>query len=75
MENEQKQAPSHEEREAQTLVDRIEQMEVTKQVASEAEGKITGQAFRKSQRSDDSAIQEITGPTFSHRTTSKGDYA
>jgi hypothetical protein len=47
MENEQKQAPSHEEREAQTLVDRIEQMEVTKQVAREAEAKITLDDFRK----------------------------
>jgi hypothetical protein len=30
MENEQKRPPSHEEREVQTLVERIEQMEVTK---------------------------------------------
>lgn len=47
MENEQKQAPSHEEREAQTLVERIEQMEVTKQAAREAETKITLDDFRK----------------------------
>jgi membrane-associated phospholipid phosphatase len=33
--------------------------------------KYTCQAFRKSQNSDDPAIQENTRPTFSHRTTSK----
>lgn len=47
MENEQKQAPSHEEREVQTLVERIEQMEVTKQAAREAEANITFDDFRK----------------------------
>ena len=33
MENEQKHPPSHEEREVQTLVERIEQMEVAKEAA------------------------------------------
>jgi hypothetical protein len=43
MENEQKHPPSHEEREVQTLVKRIEQMEA----AREAEAKITLDDFRK----------------------------
>jgi hypothetical protein len=47
MENEQKHALSHEEREVQTLVERIEQMEVTKEAAREAEAKITLDDFRK----------------------------
>jgi hypothetical protein len=51
MENEQKQAPSHEEREVQTLVERIEQMEVTKEAAREAEAKRTIDDFRKTVQS------------------------
>jgi hypothetical protein len=47
MENEQKRPPSHQEREVQTLVDRIEQMEVTKEAAREAEAKITLDDFGK----------------------------
>ncbi len=51
MENEQKQAPSHEEREVQTLVERIEQMEVTREAAREAEAKRTIDDFRKTVQS------------------------
>jgi hypothetical protein len=47
MENEQKHAPSHEEREVQTLVERIEQMEVSKEAAREAEAKVPLDDFRK----------------------------
>ena len=47
MENDQKHALSHEEREVQTLVERIEQMEVTKEAAREAEAKIKLDDFRK----------------------------
>jgi hypothetical protein len=47
MENEQKQTLSHEEREVQTLVERIEQMEVTKEAAREAAAKIPLDDFRK----------------------------
>jgi hypothetical protein len=47
MENEQKHPPSREEREVRTLVERIEQMEVTKEAAREAEAKITLDDFRE----------------------------
>jgi hypothetical protein len=47
MENKQKHPLSHEEREVQTLVERIEQMEVTKEAAREAETKGTLDDFRK----------------------------
>ena len=47
MENEQEHPQSHEEREVQTLVERIEQMEVTQEAAREAETKRTIDDFRK----------------------------
>jgi hypothetical protein len=47
MENEQEHPRSHEEREVQTLVERIEQMEVTQEAAREAETKRTLDDFRK----------------------------
>jgi hypothetical protein len=47
IENKQKYPLSHEEREVQTLVQRIEEMEVTKEAAREAESKGTLNDFTK----------------------------
>jgi hypothetical protein len=47
MENNQEHPQSHEEREVQTLVERIEQMEVTQEAAREAKTKRMLDDFRK----------------------------